>query len=336
MIQRLLVIWLSLAALIAWSWPRWGTLGADPFLWLSAHLAWLIAITMFAIGCLLPRDELRQLLRRWPTVLGGTAVQYTVMPALGFGCAWLFGLQGDARTGVIIVGCVPGAMASNIMTLAARGNVSYSVSLTTSATLVSPLIVPFGLYLALGRDVPFPIQDVAANLLLTVVLPVLSGFAICQLLPRWQTPARRWGPEVANLAVILIIAAVVASNRQRLNAALDPRLLSALITINLLGYTLGYFGGYLIGIDESMRRALAIEAGMQNAGLGAFLATSLFSAAAALPCTLYAFGCLITGAVLAQFWAWRPPQLAASAIGAAPGTESQSTAEEIPLPLSRG
>ena len=55
--------------------------------------------------------------------------------------------------GVILVGCVPGAMASNVLTLAARGNTSYSVSLTTSATLLSPLIVPFALWLTLGIPV---------------------------------------------------------------------------------------------------------------------------------------------------------------------------------------
>lgn len=308
MLQRFLIIWLSLAALAAWSWPRWGIDAIDPFQWLSDRLAWLIAATMFAIGCLLPRDEFGQVLRRWPQVLGGTAVQYTVMPSLGFACAWLFGLAGPERIGVIVVGCVPGAMASNIMTLAARGNVSYSVSLTTSATLLSPLIVPIGLYLALGRDVPFPAASVAANLLLTVVLPVLSGFVLCQAFAGWQATARRIGPAVAHLAVILIIAAVVANNRERLSAALDPRLLGALLTINLLGYLLGYAGGWLIRIDEPMRRALAIEAGMQNAGLGAFLANTVFSPETALPCTLYAFGCLITGALLVQYWSWRPPR----------------------------
>ncbi len=51
--------------------------------------------------------------------------------------------------GVVMVGCVPGAMASNVLTLAARGNVSYSLSLTTSATLLSPILVPLVLWAAL-------------------------------------------------------------------------------------------------------------------------------------------------------------------------------------------
>ena len=60
---------------------------------------------------LLPRDELAQVLRRWPDVIWGTATQYISMPLLAYGVAKLYGFEGSIKAGVIIVGCVPGAMA---------------------------------------------------------------------------------------------------------------------------------------------------------------------------------------------------------------------------------
>lgn len=57
-------------------------------------LPWLITVTMFAIGCMLPRDEVRQVLRRWPLVLNGTAVQYLGMPTLAYWFAHAWGLSG--------------------------------------------------------------------------------------------------------------------------------------------------------------------------------------------------------------------------------------------------
>ena len=84
----------------------------------------------------------RQVLRRWPLVLSGTAVQYLTMPTLAYCFAHVWGLSGDYLIGLLLVGCVPGAMASNVLTFNARGNTSYSVSLTTTATLLSPLAVP--------------------------------------------------------------------------------------------------------------------------------------------------------------------------------------------------
>ena len=152
-LQRYLIVWLVLISTLAFYWGRLASgespATIDPFTASKPFLSGFIAVTMFAIGCMLPRDEVNQVLLRWPLVLGGTAVQYTVMPLLAILVGRLWQLQGDELVGVVVVGCVPGAMASNVLTLNARGNVSYSVSLTTVATLLSPIIVPVALRLTL-------------------------------------------------------------------------------------------------------------------------------------------------------------------------------------------
>jgi BASS family bile acid:Na+ symporter len=58
-----------------------------------------------------------------------------------------------------------------------------------------------------------------------------------------------------------------------------------------------------------MRRALTLEIGMQNAGLGTVLAVGLFpdAPAATIPTAAYTFGCMLTGTLLAQIWALRSP-----------------------------
>ena len=141
MLQRFLLGWLILLSLLAYFWPSWN-LAFDPFAISKPYLGWIITVTMFLIGGLLPRDEIRQVLRSWPTVLGGTLVQYVTMPLAAYTVARVAGLEGGMLLGLVLVGSVPGAMASNVLTLAARGNVSYSVSLTTTATLLSPIFVP--------------------------------------------------------------------------------------------------------------------------------------------------------------------------------------------------
>jgi BASS family bile acid:Na+ symporter len=264
----------------------------------------LIALAMFAIGWRLPRDEVARVARRWPTVLGGTAVQYGAMPALAYLAARVARLDDDATVGLILVGCVPGAMASNVLTLMARGNVSYSVSLTTTATVLSPLVVPMTLRLALGGiSVDFPAIDAMRQLALFVVLPVMVGHGIGRSRPGWDRLAGPVAEAVANLAILWIIAVVVAANRGRL-AAPDPRLVAALLSVNLLGYLSGDLGGRLLRVDRPMRRALTLEVGMQNAGLGTTIALSLFPdrPAVAIPCALYTFGCMLTGTALASWW----------------------------------
>ncbi len=308
-IERFLLLWLMLLCLAAYAWPeRLGTVEiGDPFLASKDWLGYLIAVAMFAIGSLLPKDEVEQVFRRWPVVLSGTAIQYTSMPLLAYAVGRLFGLEGPWLIGIIMVGCVPGAMASNVLTLIARGNVSYSVSLTTSATLLSPLVVPWTLWLTVGQMVEnFPTLQVGYNLWWMVVRPVVEGYLLSRVIPYWEFAARRLGAIVANLAILWIIAVVVAANRAMLSE-LHLRLLLALLAVNFGGYLLGYCGGWGLRLPEPMRRALTLEVGMQNAGLGTTLAMALFpdDPATALPAAMYTFGCMFTGTILARAWAER-------------------------------
>ena len=305
LLERYLLVWLVLLCWIAYSWPAWfGESSGDPFVATLDWFGYMIAVTMLAIGSLLPREEVTLVFRRWPTVLGGTAIQYLSMPLLAYGIGRLFGLEGPWMIGIVMVGCVPGAMASNVLTMIARGNVSYSVSLTTSATILSPLIVPFVLWLSLGRMVNnFPVGKVFFQLCWTVALPVVLGHCASRVWPLWHRAARMVGAIIANLTILWIIAVVVAANRDKVSE-IDLRLLSALSAVNLAGYVTGYLGGRLMRLPEPMRRALTIEIGMQNAGLGTMLATSLFpDAPVALPAALYTFGCMFTGTILARIWA---------------------------------
>jgi BASS family bile acid:Na+ symporter len=185
--------------------------------------------------------------------------------------------------------------------------VSYSVSLTTSATLLSPLVVPAALWLLLGSSRQIgqqidPIQT-GAGLLVQVVLPVLAGHLLARRYAAFGRALRRLGPIVANVAILWIIASVVGLNRDRL-AETTPRLLAALLLVNLLGYAAGYAAATLLRLPGAMRRALTLEIGMQNAGLGTVLALQLFpeSPAVAIPTAAYTFGCMLTGTLLAQVW----------------------------------
>lgn len=312
MLERFLLGWLVLLSVIAFLWNAFLPAAWDPFKLSAPYLWHLIAVTMLAIGWMLPREEVRQVAARWPLVCAGTAVQYLSMPLLALGVAWLFGLRGDTLTGVIIVGCVPGAMASNVLTLMARGNVSYSLSLTTLATLLSPLTVPLILQLALGRRVPVPVNEIMIQLVLAIVLPVVAGYLLGQYFSKWEQTARKVGSTIANLTILWIIAVVVALNRERVmslgtDVSASATLISALLAINLLGYATGYTGGLLLRLPEPMRRALTLEIGMQNAGLGATLAAFYFGKPAAIPAAMFTFGCMFTGTILARAWATHPP-----------------------------
>ena len=80
-----------------------------------------------------------------------------------------------------------------------------------------------------------------------------------------------------------------------------------LLLLNLFGYASGFLGGKLLKLPTSMRRALTLEVGMQNAGLGTALVKVLFpeDTAVLVPPALYTFGCMLTGTILARVWSRR-------------------------------
>lgn len=244
MLQRYILLWLLTSSGIAYAWPEitslleasWPVLdlSVDPFTACgSTAINVLIVCTMFGVGSLLPIDEVNQILRRWTTVLAGTAIQYLSMPFL----AWLIVLVAkpdpETAVGILIVGCVPGAMASNVLTLAARGNVSYSVSLTTSATLLSPIIVPIAMWLTFDDSIDYNGWTAVRLMLLQVVLPVVVGHLLSRFVDSYRSIAERYASTVANVSILAIIAIAVALNRSGVGQA-SMGLLGVLALLNVV------------------------------------------------------------------------------------------------------
>jgi len=356
MLQRYLLLWLILSSGMALFWPTMFPGAFDPFLPNGNALAAAIFIVMFAVGSLLKLEEVQDIGRRWPAVIFGTSVQYGSMPLIAYLVGHAFAFDKPTMLGVIMVGCVPGAMASNVLTMTSRGNVSYSIALTTLATMLSPIAVPLALWLTL--DVTgdlrgeFQLRKVSQELLLQVVLPVLLGFVLRRCSRQFERVAERWGAFVANLAILWIIAAVVGKNRVHLGTALvfsnsrlmfgELKLLLALFLINVLGYLAGYLAARIAGMSDSMRRALTLEIGMQNCGLGTTLIVRLFPgdeyALATIPTAAYTFGCVFTATILALFWSripTRDDQVSTPAIaGEVPANLTDAANERSPTAMS--
>jgi BASS family bile acid:Na+ symporter len=293
---------------LAFVWPTI-TDSFDPFALPANALLTLVAMTMFCLGLVVKDHELTELRQRPLTVFLGVLVQCTLMPALAWLVVWTLELQGPLSYGVMLCGCVPGAMASNVLTMTARGNVSYSVSLTSVATLLSPVTVPIALTIVAGLETGsdvFKPAKMATTLLLTVVIPVIAGYLTKRRVSAVRRSAESIAPQVATVALLWIIASVVAGNRDRLSQVAIS-LIVGLLVMNLLGYIGGYAVGRVARMPRAMRRALTLEVGMQNAGLGTALAASLLGgdSLAQIPTAAYTFGCMLTGTFVAAVWAGR-------------------------------
>src|SRR5690625_1034776 len=106
------------------------------------------------------------------------------------------------------------------------------------------------------------------------------------------------------ITIIIIVSAVVSGNVDAI-ANGGFIVFIAVVLHNGVGLLIGYFSAKLMRLTESERRAISIEVGMQNSGLGVALATAHFGALAALPSAIGAVWHNISGPVLASFWSKR-------------------------------
>lgn len=268
-------------------------------LWLRPGLQPAFAVTMFFVGTLVRPDQVRTFVAAPLRPLLGLLGQYLIMPL----CAWAISRSFSdptLRTGIVLVGCMPGAMASNVMTVLLRGDLILSVTMTSLATLLSPLVLALWLPLLADARIEVPVASLVWNATWMVVLPASLGIAARALRPempqRWDASATL----LASAAIVLIILVVVAANRERL-AELGPDLALGMIALNLAGYALAF--GFATGLrwPARQRRTLVIEVGMQNAGLGSVLALAHLGETGAVPSAFYTALCVVTAAAALPF-----------------------------------
>ena len=313
---RNLVVWVLLCGVLAYVFP-------GPFQFLGQGMKWFFALTMFGIGVVLKPEDFRIFGQKPWLVLIGCCAQYAIMPFGAFLVSRLFRLPPEYAVGLILTGAAPGAMTSNVMSYLAKADTAYSVALTTASTLICPIMTPGLTYLLAGAAMNVPFGDMFLDLMLTVVAPLLAGFALRYAARDRIDVIIDVFPAISATFIVFICSVVIAINRASLpsltaaftQAGDEPAvqavfvlpiivitLLCADTLLNLYGMAAGYGVGALFRMNTARRRTLAIEVGMQNAGLGVVLAKQHFGAKATLPAVFFVFLCIITASLLTTYW----------------------------------
>lgn len=264
----------------------------------------LLGVVMFGMGLATRLEDFKVVFARPKDIAIGCAAQFTVMPALAWALARLFGLDEALTVGVILVGCCPGGTASNVMTYLAKGDLALSVGMTGVSTILAPFLTPALTLLLAGKTVEVNALAMFVGILWVVILPICLGFAAKRFCPKATERAVRFMPTVSSVAIATIIALVVAANAKRL-ATGGLAVFIVVILHNLCGLALGYLLAAALRLAEPKRRALCIEVGMQNSGLAASLAAAHFAAypMAAVPGAIFSVWHNISGAFVARCFA---------------------------------
>ncbi|MDR2788060.1 MAG: bile acid:sodium symporter family protein [Candidatus Accumulibacter sp.] len=263
----------------------------------------LLGIVMFGMGLTLTLDDFREVGKRPKDVLQGVAMQFLLMPGLALLLCWIIPMPDAVKVGVILVGCCPGGTSSNVMTFLSKGDIALSVTCTAVTTLMAPLVTPFLVWALAHNYLPVDAVAMFLDIVKVVLVPLAAGVIIQKLFPNVVSTSKGILPLVSAIGIVLIVAAVVGNSRAKI-AETGALIFAVVVLHNGLGYLLGFFGARLRGLPLAKCKALAIEVGMQNSGLGAKLAVGGFSdPLVAVPSAIFSVWHNISGAFLANWFA---------------------------------
>jgi BASS family bile acid:Na+ symporter len=291
---RYFALWVVLSGVLAYFWP-------GLFVALKGFNELFFSLTMFGIGAVLTAEDFREIAKKPGIVLVGTFAQFIIMPFGAYFFSRAFHLPAEIAAGLILTGCAPGAMSSNVMSYIAKADTAYSVSLTTVSTLLCPLLTP-GLTLMLAgsrMDVKFTAMMI--SVINMVIIPLGVGFAVRHFFKRYVEKMTAVFPAISVTFIIFICSLVIAMNKAYLSQITGIVLIAGL-ALNVYGMAGGYGVASFFRMNVRRRRTLSIEIGMQNAGLGVVLAMKHFGEKAAMPAAIFVFICIITASLMAAVW----------------------------------
>ena len=241
-----------------------------------------IAFIMFGIGSNLRVSDFKTTFNRPKAVITGLVAQMLLLPIIAFILNMFFDINPIYKVGFILIAACPGGTTSNLVTLFLRGRLALSVSLTAFNSFLIlftiPLIIHLALYIyeGLETNIEMPVLETTSNLLLTVLLPTLTGMTYRHYFPGIVHRTQK----IINVSMTLFLLFVFIGiftfeNVGSANLSDYAYLLLPAFLLNLISMFAGYLLSLAVGIRNRGRFTIAIQVGLQNSALAIYVASKL-------------------------------------------------------------
>ncbi|SFK50385.1 bile acid:sodium symporter family protein [Shimia haliotis] len=257
----------------------------------------ILAVVMFSIAIDLTPADFKRLAKGPKPVITGLVSQFLVLPVLTFLLVLLVQPRPSIALGLILVAACPGGNISNFITHRAGGNAALSVSMTAFATVGAILLTPlniafYGNLYAPTREILQATQIDPVSVAITVgfmlVLPLMLGITLNVLRPQLTAKLRKPLQYLSMAIFLAFIVVALASNWDYFKGFAGAVALLVVVH-NALALSGGFATATLAKLSPYDRRAITIETGIQNSGLGLILIFGFFNGLGGM-------------AVVAAFW----------------------------------
>ena len=247
----------------------------------------ILALVMYGVALGIQPSQFKKVFAQPKSIILGLCGQWILLPALTYLIIVIFNkyIPPMVAMGMILVASCPGGNISNFMTSFSKGNIELSVSMTAVSTCMAPIITPgnYAIWGSLYKTFLCNHEIVDANTWLTIPfwnvfetvfillgIPLVLGLLTTRFLPK---VAKVLSTPLRYVSIVIFVAMVLVmfwSNRQQFVDYIKYIFIIVLVH-NALALATGNTVARLGHLPVRDRRALTIEVGIQNSGLGLLL-----------------------------------------------------------------
>jgi BASS family bile acid:Na+ symporter len=238
----------------------------------------LVFLAMAVVGMELTAEDFRRVARQPAAVVAATVLQVLLLPAIGLLLVGCLDLEPAISRGVLLVAACPSGGMANVYTYLGRADVALSVTLTAVSCLAAVLTTPLALAVLQAQDsevtaFPVPFAVLAAQLVLLLALPVLTGMGIRH---RWPDITGRHGRSLLGFSIATLAALlgfVIAQEAEQFASALTD-IAAAAAWLAVLAFGAGWATAWAGGAAATGRFAVGMVFVVRNVGIATAIAVT--------------------------------------------------------------
>ena len=274
-----------------------------------------LAFIMFGIALDLTKEDFLRLFRSPKPAFIGLSSQLILLPILTMSIILAWPMPASMALGLIMVASCPGGNISNFAVHLGKGNTALSISLTSAVTILATILTPITFQLwsslipktsALLTNVSLRPIDMFLSVAQLILIPLIVGMCVRHFLPKVAAKIRQ---PINYLSLIIFATFIIVALYENIGVMKDYLHIVFWIVLlhNGLALLMGYHWAQLWKLPVADRKAISMETGIQNSGLGLILIFNFFDGLGGMMLIAAWWGIwdMISGLTLAMVWKYR-------------------------------
>ena len=271
-----------------------------------------LAFIMFGIALDMKMDDFKRILQFPRKILIGLSSQWILLPLMTLGLIAIWQPFVSISLGLVLVASCPGGNISNFAVHMSKGNTALSISLTSIVTILAVITTPF-IFSNVSALVPGAesyLQKItldpwrlAGLVFRLIIIPLILGMVINAYFPKWTQPFKK---PIKILSILIFAGFIFFALYGNMDNIRDHLMLVFWIVIvhNILAMAMGYYYAKTWGLPQADRKAICLETGIQNSGLGLIIIFNFFPEIGGMILTAAWWGIwdLISSFAIAFYW----------------------------------